>query len=206
MTGRSETQSDTELEGGTVVLEETDNEFAYDDVFNSLAFIFTEKFDNGTIRVGRNVLFFDRGVGYFIEDNQGEQTCVRLRIPRRFPRKCVPENAAFKGNVTYGDNALTGHVWELNEEMEQGLVGNFTYYVPADYCVPIVASYVIQDFRFSPPRSEVATTSFSDINLGICDRERFFHVPDDCPQDSVSVFGKRVMDRIQMMQKFFRSM
>ena len=71
---------------------------------------------------------------------------------------------AYKGDVTYGDNALTSHVWELTVD-EQGSVGNFTYYVAADYCVPIIATSVVQDFRFSP-RSKLCCVLFNDCNSG----------------------------------------
>ncbi|XP_022080393.1 development-specific protein LVN1.2-like [Acanthaster planci] len=199
MTGKFELQQTEELEGGTVVLETTNAEFAYDKTFSCKAFIFTETFANGTQRVDRLVEFYNRGEAYYIEDNQGQQRCRRGRIPFQFQKNCVPEKAVYQGNVTLGDDALSGNTWELNFA-QGGYVANRTYLLAADYCVPITVNFVLMNFNTDPPEANAGTIAYADIELGICDRDKFFHIPDECPQDIMTPFLEKISKRRQLLE------
>ncbi|XP_038068235.1 development-specific protein LVN1.2-like [Patiria miniata] len=203
MYGNFALQQNKELEDGTIVVEETGGEFAYDKTFSAKSFIFTETFENGTQRIGRFVDLFDLGVSYFIEDNQGEQRCLRKRIPARFPENCIPEKAEFFNNVTLGDHALSGNVWELNV-FGGGYLFNGSFLVAADYCVPLTNNYVRYDFNQNPPVVNLITAAWADIRLGICDRDKFFHIPDECPQDVMTPFMEKKLKHRQMMEMSFR--
>ncbi|XP_038068234.1 uncharacterized protein LOC119737743 isoform X2 [Patiria miniata] len=152
MYGACMVQEDKELEDGTIVVEDTLAEFAYDKTFSAKAFIFTETFENGTQLIARIVELSDLGIAYFIQDNQGQTKCSKKRIPARFKPNCVPEAARFWSNATLGDHALNGNIWERNK-FEDGLLTNTTYLMAADYCVPLSVNHVVYNLNPSPPES-----------------------------------------------------
>ncbi|XP_038068233.1 uncharacterized protein LOC119737743 isoform X1 [Patiria miniata] len=205
MYGACMVQEDKELEDGTIVVEDTLAEFAYDKTFSAKAFIFTETFENGTQLIARIVELSDLGIAYFIQDNQGQTKCSKKRIPARFKPNCVPEAARFWSNATLGDHALNGNIWERNK-FEDGLLTNTTYLMAADYCVPLSVNHVVYNLNPSPPEVDLVTYDYADVRLGICDRDKFFHIPEECSQsqDAMTPFMEKKLKQRQMMEMPFR--
>ncbi|XP_022092604.1 uncharacterized protein LOC110980326 [Acanthaster planci] len=174
MTGQAELQGTKKLEDGSVILEESELQWAYDATFQAEAFIFDEILENSTVIKGRIVNFYDQGLSFYIIDNQGVERCAKIRIPARFPKKCIPEHAEYYGNRTLGNDSLVAHEWKLNT-VAGGDVVNVSFLIQDEYCVPISFGVVSQEPR-------VRTIAYGDIELGICDREKFFRIPDECRQ------------------------
>jgi len=186
------------VEEGRLVVEYVNFHGANDYVLDRYSVETFIDFFNGTKIHLKVIADYEEGKEYFITIIGDAIECEVYDIEgKKYPTDFgIPEGATFIGEATVGDRDLETETWYYSNK------DNNIHYaktVTKDECIPV------SQFRrtFDPETGEELETLNSNIfnfKLGICDPEKYFKIPEECEEVSVSKVPSKNMQKMRRLR------
>ncbi|XP_038068785.1 uncharacterized protein LOC119738117 [Patiria miniata] len=186
----------TSVEEGSLLLEYLNFEGAYDDISKKYAAKIFEDFFNGTEYSFKVIEDYKKGVRYEIYTGGDEVVCIAIEVEGKgFPEQYfIPYSAKYEGEAVIGDRDLVTDSW-----LETSLGVHTVKTVTHGDCVPVSI-----ERRFFDPETDQQTEFLDNrlfnFELGICDRDKYFKVPEECQQ------GNALKEPTEEMQKHIQKL
>jgi len=185
----------TTVSEGSLLVEYVNFHGAYDQKLKRYSVESFIDFFNGTELHLKVISEYEKGKEYLIARFGDEVECEVYDIEgKKFPEEFnIPEDATFIAEQTVGDRDLETESWYFaNEEGTKHSVKTVT----AEECVPVSL------FRrlFDPDTGEeleVLSGNLVNFSLGICDPEKYFKIPEECEQVTVSKVPSKNMRKMK---------
>ncbi|XP_022080438.1 uncharacterized protein LOC110973720 [Acanthaster planci] len=166
----------TSVKDGSLSVEYENIEGAYDARFERTSIrLLVDYFNNTEVHL-KVINDYRQGVSYRIQQHQGKDVCFVNHLKRKFPEDCLTENDKFLGKTTLGDHDLVVNNWYyLNSDKTKHKIVS----VQQEGCVPVRVLSRKFDFE-SGKEIKVEDSSIVDLQLGICDPDKYFKPPPSC--------------------------
>ncbi|XP_071797194.1 uncharacterized protein [Asterias amurensis] len=190
---------------GELKVEYANTERAYDAISQQLSIFYDVEYFNGTEVLGRYIADFKEKVLYIIIKVGDDEHCFPYHIDQNFAEECIPDDAEFVRESWIGENDLLVDTWFASRKPSPESEVQTVLTVGRKECVPVsrVSTYI------NPSTGEVLRvedTQTFNFKLGICDRERFFKVPDACrPGNALkapTLAMQKILDKFSRGRKF----